>query len=146
MSVDSATTIGQFLKQYDKQPIKFTDFFNKGVLIDDQVKLFVNDDSVLNLYDDLLKKYKIKYRMTNAEYRKYKYNPHKLANDIYGSTEYWWLILHANELTSASEFNSQSIWIYRVELINILREILTITAEERQKALAMDEEEMRENQ
>lgn len=146
MSIESATTIREFLNNYKKQSIKFTDFFNKGVLIDDQVKLFINDDSILNLFDDLLKKYKIKYKMSNAEYRKYKYNPHRLAHDIYGNSEYWWLILHANELNSASEFSLQSIWIYKASVLNILKEILIITAEEKDKALKMAEEEMRENQ
>ena len=146
MSINSVTTIGQFIKKYKQQPIKFTDFFNKGVLIDDQVKLFVNDDSILNLFDDLLKKYKIKYKMTNEEFRKYKYNPHRLAHDVYGNSEYWWLILHANELDSASEFNLQNIWIYKADLLNILKEILVITADEKAKALEMAEDEMREYQ
>ena len=146
MSVESSTTIGEFIDNYRKQPIKFTDFFNKGVLIDDEVKLFINDDSILNMFDDLLKKYKVKYKMTNAEYRKYRYNPHKLAHDVYGNTEYWWLILHANELNSASEFSMQTIWIYNTGILDILKEILVITADEKAKALSMAEEEMRENQ
>lgn len=146
MSVESATTINEFIEKYRQQPIKFTDFFNKGVLVDTEVKLFVNDDSILNMFDDLLKKYKVKYKMTNAEYRKYRYNPHKLAHDIYGNSEYWWLILHANELNSASEFSMQTIWIYNTNVLDILKEILVITADEKAKALSMAEEEMRENQ
>ncbi len=146
MSVESATTINEFIEKYRQQSIKFTDFFNKGVLVDTEVKLFVNDDSILNMFDDLLKKYKVKYKMTNAEYRKYRYNPHKLAHDIYGNSEYWWLILHANELNSASEFSMQTIWIYSTNVLDILKEILTITADEKSKALSMAEEEMRENQ
>lgn len=146
MSVESGTTIGEFLTQYKKQPIKFADFFNKGILADEEVKLFVNDDCILNMFDDLLKKYKVKYKMTNAEFRKYKYNPHRLAHDIYGNSEYWWLILHANELDSASEFNIQNIWIYKSTLLKVLKEILVITADEKAVALKMAEEEMRKYQ
>lgn len=146
MSVESGTTIGEFLTQYKKQPIKFTDFFNKGILADEEVKLFVNDDCILNMFDDLLKKYKVKYKMTNAEFRKYKYNPHRLAHDIYGNSEYWWLILHANELDSASEFNIQNIWIYKSTLLKVLKEILVITADEKAVALKMAEEEMQKYQ
>ena len=145
MSVASASTIGSYITNYRRQTIKMSDFFYKGVLADEAVKLYVNDDSILNLYDELLKPHKIKYTMTNEEFRKYKYNPQRLAHDIYGNSEYWWLLLHANELSSASEFGLQTLWIYKNSVIPVIKDILVVTRGEQRKALSMAEEEMKEN-
>lgn len=122
-----------------------SDFFYKGVLADNEVKLFVNDDSILNLYESILRKYKVKRTMSNEEFRKYKYNPQRFAHDLYGNTEYWWLLLHANEMNSAAEFDRQTLWIYTTDVIEAIKDILVVTRGEQQKALEMVEEEMKEN-
>ena len=58
--------------------------------------------------------------------RKYKYNPKLLSFDIYGTTELWFLILEANELHSATQFNNQVIYLFRTDVVEKMTRILNL--------------------
>lgn len=121
-----ATKLKDYITEQSTKDVNMKDFFFKGVLTDDTTRLYVLDDSILIPYDDELAKYKVPYTLAGEEYRKYKYNPWKVAEDVYGSPEYWFLVLHANEMYSASEFDRQHIQMYKTAVISIIQEILAV--------------------
>ena len=121
-----ATKLKDYITEQSTKDVSMKDFFFKGVLTDDTTRLYVLDDSILIPYDDELAKYKVPYTLAGEEYRKYKYNPWKVAEDVYGSPEYWFLVLHANEMYSASEFDRQHIQMYKTAVISIIQEILAV--------------------
>lgn len=59
----------------------------------------------------------------NEEY-KYFYNPQVLSYDLYGSTQYWHLLLEINEMSSAIEFCRTKIKVYNGSLPAVINAIL----------------------
>ena len=104
-----------------------SDYFYTGLLTSDRALLKVMDDSILNPYDGTLDKYRVTYTFTNEEFRKYRFNPWKVSLDAYGTTEYWFLPLHANELYSANEFDLKTLSMYNQDVIPVVDEILAIS-------------------
>ena len=45
-------------------------------------------------------------------YDKYEYNPKMVSYDLYDTTDYWWLLLQANEMHSAVECNKRKVKYY----------------------------------
>lgn len=62
--------------------------------------------------------------LTDEEYRKYIYNPKLLAYDLYKSTELFFVILAANHICSAKEFNSKTIKLLKVDDLNNLMSMI----------------------
>lgn len=120
------TTLEQYIKSEQSNTIHMKNFFYKGVLTDDTTRLYILDDSVLIPYDTELNKYKTKYVLSDEELRKYRCNPWRVAQDVYGNSEYWFLVLHANEMYSASEFTRKYIHMYKVAVLDIITEILSV--------------------
>lgn len=120
------TTLNQYIKSEAANAIHMKDFFYKGVLVDDTSRLYVLDDSVLIPYDNELNKYKVRRVLSDAELRMYKCNPWLVAQEVYGSPEYWFLVLHANEMYSASEFTSKYIHMYKTSVLTLIDEILAV--------------------
>lgn len=58
------------------------------------------------------------------EYAKYMCNPWALSYDLYGSVEFWFLILDLNHMYSAIEFTQRSILIYDGSLPDVIDIIL----------------------
>ena len=121
-----ATKLKDYITEQSTNDIHMKDFFFKGVLTDDTTRLYVLDDSVLIPYDEELNKYKVPYTLKGDEYRKYRFNPWRVSEDVYGSPEYWFLVLHANEMYSASEFDRQHIQMYKKAVLNVVQEILAV--------------------
>ena len=47
--------------------------------------------------------------MTTEEYLKYKYNPKRLASDVYGSTELYYVILLMNNMCNIRDFDLSTV-------------------------------------
>lgn len=127
-------TIEDYIKSSKKTGHKMVEYFLPGVLINNSVHSKVLDESLLCAYEDHLNKYRKSYTFTNEEFRKYKFNPWKLAYDVYGSTEYWFLILHANQMYSAAEFCKRTVSMYKTDVIDLLNEITAISDRDVRKA------------
>ena len=62
-------------------------------------------DNLINDYLDVLRDASVKVELSDAEKRKYFYNPDLLAYDIYGSTEMDFVILLMNGILDPKDFN-----------------------------------------
>ena len=63
---------------------------------------------IVNLLDDYyeeLEDYFMDVTLSDEEVRIYRYNPKRLAYDIYGSTDFYSFILYINKMSSIKEFN-----------------------------------------
>lgn len=69
--------------------------------------------SLMNKYRHFLQEIvTVKFKMSDEEFRKYKYAPKRLSFDLYGTTEYWSALLELNNCLSISDFNKQWIKAY----------------------------------
>lgn len=123
MSVKAADTIREYLNEYNKQPLRMTEYFLKELLKDNDVKEFYNEENIVDYHDSYIKEIKVRYNMTNEEFRKYRCNPWRMAHDLYGNTELWFMLLHLNEMYSATEFTRKSIYVFNTSIIERLSEI-----------------------
>ena len=76
------------------------------------IKATVNYESRLDYFISSLNDYKSEMTLTQELYDKYKYNPKMMSYDLYDTTDYWWLLLQANEMYSAVEFNKRKVKYY----------------------------------
>lgn len=127
MAIESASTIRQFISTYQRQGIKEPDFWFHGELSDSVMNTIVPEDLIIENYTYELNKYKIKYTLNAEDFRKYKYNPARLSNDLYDTCEYAWLLLFINEMYSEAEFNKENIYILKPAAIRLLTEIMAVT-------------------
>lgn len=77
-------------------------------------------------YYDSLKVYIETKTFTDAEFRRYKYNPRFLSYDLYGTPELWADILYINNMVSVSSFNKSTVKVFRTSIIDALIEIKSI--------------------
>ena len=69
------------------------------------------ESSVLNVINDYLTEindYVVEVHLDNDEYRKYRYKPKLLCNDIYGNPELYFIILLINDMADVKEFNKRT--------------------------------------
>ena len=71
--------------------------------------------NILNDYRKEIFDFIIPITLTNEEFQKYQYQPKKLAYDLYGSTEYYYMILFINSMTNIKEFNRRRINLMRAK-------------------------------
>jgi len=89
-------------------------------------KSIVNYTNLLVKYMPELKTLKTKITFTNDEYRKYRFNPKVLSYDLYGTTEFWFLILDINELRSVTEFDLRTAYVMRGDIVDKLSRVLNL--------------------
>lgn len=118
------STLSKFINYYKSLGINHSKLFTKELLdiLDKQV--IVASDSILDPYQNMLKDKRVLVKVDDPNIKKYWYNPRKLSYDIYGTTELWGLILHANEIYSASEFEPVEIYLYDNSVIEFLQEVI----------------------
>lgn len=81
--------------------------------------------NVIEDYIPDLKEMALKVVLTEDEYLKYQYNPKRLAYDVYGATELYYIILMLNNIGSIIDFNTKTLLMMkRLELFNSLASIM----------------------
>lgn len=69
--------------------------------------------NVINDYMDEIKESIVVVYLDDDEYRKYKYKPKLLCNDIYGNPELYYIILLLNGIIDVKEFDMQYVNMLR---------------------------------
>lgn len=124
----AATSIKEYINEFQDQSLKMTDFFLFEILSNTNQQEYIKtiEENILARHQSFLEENKVKITITDDEYRKYRCNAHWVSQDIYGTTELWFLILHANELYSESEFTMKEFYVYNKSVMEKLSEILAI--------------------
>ena len=93
----------------------------------EDIDIIVNSSSFGNKYFDYLRDICYKRTLTDKELLKYRYQPKMFCYDNYGSTELWSLLLKMNHMTSITEFNKKTIYVfYSSRIFKLLNEILIL--------------------
>lgn len=86
--------------------------------------------NVLNDYRDEILDKTVTIELTNEEFTKYQFNPKLLAYELYGSTEYYYIILFVNSMASVKEFNRRKIKLLRPSDLSSLLSAIYSSEEE----------------
>ena len=87
-------------------------------------KMILLGDSIVQKYKNDLEELVQEKTFNANEYAKYMCNPWALSYDLYGTVEFWFLILDLNNMYSAIEFTQRSILVYDGSLPDIVDIIL----------------------
>lgn len=91
----------------------------------EHVKLPMN--SLISKYRDFFDKYIDEVELTEEEQNFYRYSPKKFSQAMYGSTEYWSIILYINECHSIIDFEPVKIkYVVPESIDDILNEIMIL--------------------
>lgn len=103
---------------------------NNSLLIEYQnsgeaVRLPAN--SIIGKYKEYFDKYTDSVTLTESEQREYRYSPKKFCLDMYGTIEYWSIILFINECHSIIDFEPVTIkYIVPESITELINEILIL--------------------
>ena len=112
MQAGRDSLITQFISKYNADTFRYNTLYQKQVVQPEDRKLTIPWDGLLSKYRNELSQYERTYTFTDEEYAKYAYNPKRLSYDLYGTTEFWDLILRLNELYSTSDFDLRTLKLY----------------------------------
>lgn len=86
--------------------------------------------NIIQDYLDNLEEDVFKVTLTDQEYAKYKYKPRLLSNYLYGSTEFFFVILALNGIATEKEFTSQTIKLLSADKMKeLIEKIYTLEQE-----------------
>jgi hypothetical protein len=77
--------------------------------------------AVLNVVNDYLPEIKdkaVKVKLSDDEYRKYRYKPKLLCYDVYGAPELYYVVLLINGMIDVKEFNSDTFYLITKDDMN----------------------------
>lgn len=126
------SSIPDFIDTYRDQDINFDKMHLKELMEStkyNDIPTIMISDSILDKYKEDLNDILTTKTYTSEEKPKYLYNPWILSYDLYGSTAYWWLILQANNLYSAIEFDKTTVNIYSDLLPYVVSTIMNLEEE-----------------
>jgi hypothetical protein len=120
------STVSEFITDYSDQQISVSTLCYKEVITSQDQKIVIPQSSILSKYDPILKEHLMTRTLTEEEVNKYYYNPKRLSYDLYGSVEYWELLLHANQIFSITEFSINPVKVYDQGVLSVISDILNI--------------------
>ena len=129
--MNDPTTLEDYILKYKSQAMLMSSYFLEEWLeAEDEEDYFkVFEENILSKHTNYLDESKSTVEFTDEEYRKYRCNAHRLSYDVYGTTELWFLILHANEMFSEAEFNVKKCKLYSISVLTSIKEILAVENE-----------------
>lgn len=84
-------------------------------------------NSIIAKYKDYFDKYIDEVELTEEEQIKYRYSPKKFSQDMYGTTEYWSIILYINECHSIMDFEPVTVkYVLPNQITDLINEILIL--------------------
>lgn len=76
-------------------------------------------NTMIHKYRDFFDKYIITYELTELEVMEYKFQPKKMSSDLYGTTEFWGLLLYINDKHSILDFSLENNQVNIIKPENI---------------------------
>lgn len=123
MSTVNEHTLQGWISKYRTEFNTVSRFIHQWAISDGTIATLFSDETVISKYHGELEALLIEETLTDRERAFYSYNPRLFAFDLYGAPELWYLILYANEMHSAMEFNVQRVRFYDKQITTVLNQI-----------------------
>lgn len=123
MPTTNAYTLEYWISSFRGETNVVSDFVTKVLLSDGENAAIFMDQSLLSKYTIELEPHKVTVDLTDRERQFYAYNPRLFSNDLYGVPELWYLVLYANEIYSAMQFDMTRVKFYKTSVLNVLNTI-----------------------
>lgn len=103
----------------------------KEVITNSAGEMFVVN--IYNLYEkyyELLLEHTSTVVLSDEEYLKYRYQPRRLAQDLYNNQDFYYMLLRLNYIYSVSQFDFKELRVFKPGIVSLLNEILVKESEE----------------
>lgn len=97
---------------------------------DGENKIDVPYDNILYMYLDELKSLSMKVKLNSTEMDRYKYRPDLLSYDLYGTTQYDYILLALNDIISPKYFDKEIVNIIDADYIELIVSSITDAEDE----------------
>jgi len=127
MQCDKEHLITDFIRKYGHEPFCLSDcYLHQVFTLNNNRRVLLNESFILSKYRTELQQYLTKMELNDEQWIKYRYNPKVFAYDVYGTTEMWHMVLYANEIYSASQFNMKIVKYYDPSVFRIMTRALNL--------------------
>ena len=100
-------------------------YFNFSIVEKQDYIIFTDHNLIDEYLDELIALCK-NVKLSDDEYKRYRYSPDLLAYDVYGSTQLDFIIMAANDMVNPQEFTLKTVKLpYNSYLKTFLSEIIT---------------------
>ena len=89
----------------------------------------VNLFNLFEKYYELLLDNTVIATLSDEEYKKYRFNPRLLSQDLYGTRELHFMLLRLNYVYSVTEFDFTEVRVFKSNITSILNEIMVLESE-----------------
>ena len=121
---EKTMSVEDFVDLGSADDMTYANFSIMAQILGSDNKVMYPENNVIYDYMKEMKERCLMLEFKDEELIKYRYNPKRLAYDIYGSTELYFIILAINGMCSFKDFNKKKIKILiRDDLINLLTSI-----------------------
>lgn len=131
MSLSSIkSTINDIIEEGKHKKLMPETLCMKEVLVNSSGKKFVvNWNYVYEKYYEILLDHVVTVKLTDMEYFNYRYQPKKLAMDLYGNKDLYFLLLRVNYIYSIINFDFKELKVFDASILSLINEILIIESE-----------------
>lgn len=117
-------TVEEFIELGIADDITYENFSILAEIAGNKVNIRFPENNVIYDYIKELKSNTVILEFDDESYIRYRYKPKKLAYDIYGSTEVYFIILAINSMCSFKEFNKKRVKVlYKRDMEELLTAI-----------------------
>lgn len=123
--INSIKTISNQIRYGSIIELSVRNFHEHDVLhTKEDTKIILNTLSILNNYWHFLQNYIVSVELSPEEIHKYEYKPKLMSYDLYGTIEYYYLILRINNMDSVSDFgNIKNLKLFSRGITAFLNEV-----------------------
>lgn len=89
----------------------------------------VNLFNLFEKYYELLLDNTVIAALSEEEYKKYRFNPRLLSQDLYGTRELHFMLLRLNYVYSVTEFDFTEVRVFKSNITSLLNEIMVLESE-----------------
>lgn len=129
MLMGKEATVERFISNYRHDPITIDKCYLKDIEETNSRKLIIPGQDIFSKYKADLDEIIEIHTMSSIEKRRWLYNPKVMSFDLYNTTEYWFLLLQANEVFSATQFSMNPVKKYNSSLPMIISRIINLEKE-----------------
>ncbi len=123
-------SIEDFVELGHADDMTYSNFSIMGKIVGEETTVLFPMNNVIYDYINELKNNCVLLEFDDLALVRYRYNPKKLAFDIYGSAELYFIILALNGMCSFKDFNKKIIKVlYKQDMENLLTQIYNAESE-----------------
>ena len=131
MPYRNKSTIQSIIDEGLDLKMTMNDLCFREVMTNSSGEMFViNMYNLYEKYYELLLEHTTTVTLSDEEYKKYRFQPKRLARDLYGNQDIYYLLLRVNHIYSVINFDFTEMKVFNSNIVKLLNEIIVLESED----------------